>query len=117
MIRIKRAYDPPERSDGVRVLVDRLWPRGLSRQDAQIHEWRRDLAPSDALRKWYGHDPRRWPAFRQRYRRELNERTSELGEIAHRSRRTTITLIFAAKDANRSNAAVLKSVLDRMAGP
>ena len=116
MIRLKRAYDPPSRSDGLRILVDRLWPRGLSKQKARIDEWRGELAPSPALRKWYGHDPKKWPDFRRRYMGELRDKTEELQELAHRARAGTVTLVFATQNAERSNAVVLKSVLERLNG-
>jgi uncharacterized protein YeaO (DUF488 family) len=112
-IRVKRAYEPPARTDGARVLVDRLWPRGLARDRARIDAWIKDVAPSDGLRRWFGHDPGKWPEFRRRYRAELarNPALTELKELA-RSRRT-VTLLFAAKDAEHNNAMVLRDVLQR----
>ncbi len=115
-VRLKRVYDPPDRTDGLRVLVDRLWPRGLSRQSARVDEWRRDVAPTDALRKWYGHDPAKWPGFRRRYLAELKKATPVLRALARQSRRTTVTLVFAARDVEHSNAAVLRSLLERLTG-
>lgn len=114
MIKVKRVYDPPERSDGLRVLVDRLWPRRLSVAKAQIDEWRRDLAPSGALRKWYRHDPEKWLEFRRRYVAELRTKTTELRDLARQSQRRRLTLVLAAKDVEHSNAAVLKSTLERL---
>jgi uncharacterized protein YeaO (DUF488 family) len=94
-------------------LVDRLWPRGLGRRGAPIDEWIRDLAPSDELRRWYGHRPERFEGFRRRYLRELRARRSELSELRRRARDGTLTLLFAARDAERSNAAVLAEALRR----
>jgi uncharacterized protein YeaO (DUF488 family) len=112
-IRLKRAYEPARRADGHRVLVDRIWPRGLARGDARIDEWARDLAPSDSLRRWYGHDPERFEEFRCRYVDELAGRRRRLTELRRRARDGRLTLVFAARDAERSNAAVLASVLRR----
>jgi uncharacterized protein YeaO (DUF488 family) len=110
-LRLKRAYDPPAPEDGYRVLVDRLWPRGVAKKRADIAEWARDLAPSDDLRRWYGHDPDRFEEFRRRYREELADRYERLEELRRRARTETITLVFAARDADRSNAAVLAEIL------
>jgi uncharacterized protein YeaO (DUF488 family) len=95
------------------VLVDRTWPRGLSREDARIDEWARDLAPSDSLRRWYGHELRRFDEFRRRYVQELAGGRDRLAELRRRARGGTVTLVFAARDAEHSNAAVLASVLRR----
>jgi uncharacterized protein YeaO (DUF488 family) len=112
-IRTKRAYDPPARGDGYRVLVDRLWPRGLARERARVDEWMRDVAPSGELRRWYGHRPERFDEFRRRYLRELRARRGELSELRRRAREGTVTLLFAARDAERSNAAVLAEAVRR----
>jgi uncharacterized protein YeaO (DUF488 family) len=112
-IRLKRAYEPAEPADGHRVLVDRLWPRGLSREDARIDEWARELAPSDALRRWYGHEPRRFEEFRRRYVQELGRERGKLTELRRRARAGPLTIVFAARDVEHSNAAVLASVLRR----
>jgi uncharacterized protein YeaO (DUF488 family) len=106
-IRIKRAYEPPAPSDGRRYLVDRLWPRGLSAERLQLTAWRKELAPSDELRRWYGHDPNRFAEFRMRYRLELEAQHPSLAAIAREGRDGTVTLVFGARDAERSNAAVL----------
>jgi uncharacterized protein YeaO (DUF488 family) len=112
-VRVKRVYEPPSASDGYRVLVDRLWPRGLSRDRARIDDWMRDLAPSDELRRWYGHRSERFDAFRERYLRELRGRRGELRELRRRGRTETVTLLFAAREAEHSNAAVLAEALRR----
>ncbi len=116
MIKLKRVYERPSRADGRRVLVERLWPRGLKRADADIAEWLRDIAPSDALRRWYGHDPARWPEFKRRYRAELrtSERRALLETLADRARRGTVTLIFAARDEERNSARVVREELAKM---
>lgn len=111
-IQVKRAYDPPAASDGMRVLVDRLWPRGLKREDAKIDLWLKDVAPSADLRRWFGHDPARWPGFQERYRAELagNAALDELrATVKHHKR---VTLLFAAKDTEHNNAVVLRAVAD-----
>jgi uncharacterized protein YeaO (DUF488 family) len=110
-IHIKRIYEPPAASDGTRILVDRLWPRGVTREEAHIDAWIKDVAPSDALRRWYSHDPEKWPEFRARYIAELkhNPAVAELQDIAPESK--TITLLFAAKDNLRNNATVLQEFL------
>ena len=111
-IRTKRIYAPPEPSDGTRILVDRLWPRGVARDEACIDAWIKDIAPSDGLRRWYSHDPKKWSGFRTRYLAELtqNKAAAELYDIAREA--TTITLLFAAKDIARNNAIVLREFLE-----
>lgn len=113
MIRVKRVYDPPEPADGFRILVDRLWPRGLSRQQARVDLWLREAAPSEALRKWYGHEPSRWPEFKRRYHRELEDRKAALEEIRTRARGGAVTLLFAAADRERNNAVALVEFLEQ----
>jgi uncharacterized protein YeaO (DUF488 family) len=114
MLRIKRAYEPVENADGKRILIDRLWPRGLSKSEAHIDEWLKDLAPSTELRKWFGHDPQKWGEFRKRYIKELSspEKTRLLEDIARRSRRETITLIYSAKDTEHSDVKVLEELIE-----
>lgn len=114
VIRIKRVYDPPDPSDGLRVLVDRLWPRGLKKAEAGIDEWRKDLAPSDALRKWFHHDPRKWEEFRRRYREELRGKIEEVKRLAEEARRGTITLLYSARDEERNQAVVLRELLEEL---
>ncbi|HET6429885.1 MAG TPA: DUF488 domain-containing protein [Phycisphaerae bacterium] len=111
-IRIKRVYEDPSRADGYRVLVDRLWPRGLRKEDARLNEWAKDLAPSDELRKWFGHEAGKWDEFRRRYRRELAGKGDDVAALVHRCPKRTITLLFAARDTDRNNAVVLKEVLE-----
>lgn len=115
-IRVKRAYDPPEPGDGRRVLVDRVWPRGLSRDALRIDAWFRDLAPSSGLRKWFGHDPAKWDEFRRRYTRELEQRPQDLAELVALARAGDVTLVFGARDTAHNNAVALKAYLERRLG-
>jgi len=110
-IQIKRIYEPAVPEDGYRLLVDRLWPRGISRRRAALDGWERDLAPTDELRDWYGHTPDRFDEFAHRYRRELAAHADVLRELRERSRAGTLTLVFSARDSAHSNAAVLADVL------
>jgi len=110
-VRIKRIYDEPQSVDGLRVLVDRLWPRGIRRQRAAIDIWAQDLAPSAQLRQWFQHDPNRWHAFRNRYRKELQEKAADLEALRERSRAQRLTLLYTAKDQVFNHAAVLMEIL------
>lgn len=112
-IRVARVYQPPDPTDGVRVLVDRLWPRGLGKEEAALDEWCKDVAPSPELRRWYGHDPARFPEFRRRYRDELAqpERADALAHLHDLARTGTLTLLTATRDVRISGAAVLAEVL------
>ncbi len=112
MLKIKRVYEKPARADGMRVLVDRLWPRGVAKAAARVDLWRKDVAPSDALRKWFGHDPERWAEFRKRYAAELRKNPA-VAELRALVRRCAVTLLFAAKDEGRNNAVVLAAFLRR----
>jgi uncharacterized protein YeaO (DUF488 family) len=110
-IRLKRAYDPPSAEDGERILVDRLWPRGVSKASAGIDRWLKDIAPSTALRKWFGHDPARWEEFRRRYGAEIRAHAEPLAELRAAARKGPITLVFAARDERHNDAVVLREVL------
>ncbi len=110
-IRLKRAYAPPSDEDGVRVLVDRLWPRGLRKSDAAIDHWLKDIAPSAELRRWFGHDPERWPEFRRRYRAELARKRDMLEELRRIARERPLTLVYAARDELHNDAVVLRDVI------
>jgi uncharacterized protein YeaO (DUF488 family) len=112
-IRQKRVYEPPAPDDGFRVLIDGLWPRGISRERAALDLWARELAPSEALRRWYGHEPERFDEFDRRYRAELAEQRGRLTELRRRARAGRVTIVFAARDAEHSNATVLTDVLRR----
>ena len=115
-IQLKRAYEKPERGDGTRILVDRLWPRGLTKNKAQINLWLKDVAPSTGLRKWFGHDPRKWRAFRSRYRAELKQRGNQLHLINSKAKKGVITLIYSARDQEHNEAVVLKQLLTSRSG-
>lgn len=116
-IRLQRAYDEPSPHGGPRILVDRLWPRGVSREDADLALWLRSVAPSEELRTWYDHDPARWEEFRRRYRSELRTREPELQRLETLAREGPVTLVYAAKDERRNNAVVLREVLrERLVG-
>jgi uncharacterized protein YeaO (DUF488 family) len=114
---LRRAYDPPTRSDGHRVLVDRIWPRGVSKADARIDDWAREIAPSDDLRRWFDHDPRRWDEFQRRYRAELRDREQALDTLARRVDEGRVTLVYGARDGQHNNAVVLRDVLEDRRGP
>ena len=111
-LQVRRVYDPPARSDGCRVLVDRIWPRGLSKEAAKLDAWIKDVAPSSELRKWFGHEPSRWASFKHKYFRELDERGEALAQLLEVCSARTLTLLFAAKDCAHNNAVVLKEYLD-----
>ncbi len=110
-IEIKRAYEKPQSADGYRVLVDRIWPRGISKQDLQLDEWLKELAPSDELRKWFGHEKQKWSGFRQKYRRELQQADDQLEALAARAAEQTVTLVYGAKDTRHNQAVVLQEVI------
>ncbi|KEZ76260.1 DUF488 domain-containing protein [Salinisphaera hydrothermalis] len=113
-IRLKRIYDPAEADDGYRVLVDRLWPRGVAKADARLDAWHRALAPSKALREWFGHDRERWPDFRSAYARELADSDPGLlAELREHAGHEGLTLLYAARDTECNNAVVLKQVLEQ----
>jgi uncharacterized protein YeaO (DUF488 family) len=112
MVKIKRVYNQPEKGDGKRVLVDRLWPRGMKKEDAGLDLWLKDIAPSDELRKWFSHDPSKWQEFRKRYRKELKDKQDMIEDLRKAARRGTVTLLYAAKDADRNNAVVLKEMIE-----
>ena len=113
MVKIKRVYEEPDPRDGLRVLVDRLWPRGLSKERAGVDRWEKQIAPSGELRRWFGHDPERWQEFRARYLVELEGKREAVEEIAGLAKRQGVTLLFAASDAERNNAIVLKEMIER----
>lgn len=110
-IRIKRVYDSADPADGYRVLIDHVWPRGVSRERAQLDEWARELAPSDALRRWFDHDPRRFQEFRSRYSSELSQRAAQLEALRQRSKSGPVTILYAARDTEHNNAVVLAELL------
>jgi uncharacterized protein YeaO (DUF488 family) len=111
-IAVKRVYEPASKTDGYRVLVDRLWPRGLKKEDAALDVWAKDLAPSTALREWFGHDPARWECFRHRYASELDSRASFWKPLAVQAERHRVTLVYGARDEEHNQAVALKMYLD-----
>lgn len=111
MIKLKRAYEKPSGDDGLRVLVERLWPRGLSKERAAVDLWLKDVAPSTELRKWFGHDPARWEEFQKRYREELRENKDAVQELRRKAKGGTVTLVYAARDEEHNGALVLKKFL------
>jgi uncharacterized protein YeaO (DUF488 family) len=112
-VRTKRVYDQQSAADGYRVLIDRLWPRGLSKEKADVDEWARELAPSDELRRWFGHRPERFDEFKRRYTEELRHQRDAVSALRRRARRETVTIVYAARDSEHSNAAVLASIVKR----
>ena len=112
-IQIKRAYEPASPDDGHRVLIDRLWPRGVSRKDAEIDDWIKELAPSSELRQWFGHDPRRFEEFRRRYIEELRDERPRLAALRRRARDGTLTLVYSAQGTEHNDAVVLAEILRR----
>jgi uncharacterized protein YeaO (DUF488 family) len=112
-VRLKRVYDPATSSDGYRVLIDRLWPRGVSRERAQLDEWDRELSPSTELREWFGHEPSRFPEFARRYTEELRPRRPRIAELRRRAREGTLTLVYSAHDVGHNDAVVLADILRR----
>ena len=112
MIRLKRVYEKPSRTDGLRILVDRLWPRGLTKQRAAVTWWLKDVAPSTELRKWFGHAPGKWKQFQTRYRKELRAKKDALELLREKSKTHTVTLLYGARDEEHNEALVLKKVLE-----
>lgn len=112
-VRIKRAYEPAEPGDGYRVLIDRLWPRGVAKDAAHLHEWARELAPSSDLRRWFGHDPERFDEFRRRYLDELAAHEEKVRELRKLARRRTVTLVYGARDETHNDAVVLADLIRR----
>jgi uncharacterized protein YeaO (DUF488 family) len=112
-VRLKRAYEPPSTSDGYRVLVDRLWPRGIRKEAARLDEWEKEVAPSTELREWFGHEPARFAEFSRRYIDELRGKRRRLAALRRRAREGTLTLVFSARDEEHSDAVVLADILRR----
>jgi len=110
-VKVKRAYEPASGSDGTRVLIDRLWPRGVKKTDAKIDEWMKYIAPSTALRKWFGHDPDRWPEFQDRYEAEVRQHPDQLDRLRTLAREGRLTLVFSANDEAHNDAVVLRDMI------
>ncbi len=110
-IRIKRVYEAPDKGDGTRILVDRLWPRGLTKEKAQVDLWLKDIAPSTELRKWFGHDPGKWTEFRKRFRAQLEKNDEQLATLREEAGKGPVTLVYGARDTEHNEAVVLKDFL------
>lgn len=110
-IKLKRAYEPPASDDGTRILIDRLWPRGLKKANAAIDEWMKEIAPSAQLRKWFGHDPERWPEFQRRYKSEIRQHPEQFERLRALAQHGRITLVFSAHDETHNDAVVLRGLL------
>ncbi len=113
-IRLKRAYEAPAKSDGKRILVERLWPRGMRKDALKLDEWAKEISPSPALRKWYGHEPDKWPEFKKRYRAELKAKKQQIALLRALCVQGPVTFVYAAKDEERNSAAVLKGFLEEV---
>ncbi len=112
-IKLKRAYEAPAKSDGKRILVERLWPRGVTKEKAALDDWVKEIAPSPELRKWYDHDPEKWPEFKKRYRKELNANSEEVDRLSEMCKGAAVTFVYAAKDEARNSAVVLKAYIEK----
>ena len=112
MIQLKRVYEKPSRKDGLRILVDRLWPRGLTKERAAVKLWLKDVAPSTELRRWFGHDPAKWKQFQVRYRKELGEKKAALDLLKQTAKEHAVTLVYGARDEERNEAVVLQRLLE-----
>lgn len=113
MIKVKRVYEPPETGDGIRLLVDRIWPRGTKRDSLKLDDWLKDVAPSDILRRWFAHDPAKWDEFRHRYFAELDSKPKIWQGILEIARKGKVTLLYGAREAEHNNAVALKEYLER----
>lgn len=111
VVSIKRVYSEPHKDDGMRILVDRLWPRGLTKEKAKVDLWLKEIAPSNELRKWFGHDPERWPQFEERYRDELKQHSEQLALLREKAARGRVTLLYGARDEEHNEAVVLQRQL------
>jgi uncharacterized protein YeaO (DUF488 family) len=116
MFKLKRVYEPPSPDDGERVLVDRLWPRGMTKEKAAVDVWMKDIAPSTELRKWFDHDPAKWAEFQARYREELEARPERVDELRQKGRQATVTLLYGARNETQNEAVVLKVFLEAAPG-
>ena len=112
-INIKRSYDKPASGDGSRILVDRIWPRGVSKEELKIDEWLKEIAPSTSLRKWFGHDPKKWNEFKKRYFDELENNKDLIKKIIEQTKYSTVTFVYSAKDSEHNNAVALKEYIEK----
>ena len=116
IIRLKRVYEEPSESDGTRILVDRLWPRGLAKERAKVDVWLKEIAPSTELRKWFNHEPVKWPEFKKRYQAEISNNTEALAALERHLANEKVTIVYGAKDEEHNDAVVIKQYLDKKAG-
>jgi uncharacterized protein YeaO (DUF488 family) len=114
VLKIKRVYDPVSQDDGKRILIDRLWPRGIKKEEAHIDEWLKEISPSHELRKWYSHDPSKWAEFKKQYKKELAEKSELLKRIQMEEKRQTVTLLFSTKELRLNNAVALVEILNQL---
>ncbi|HET8736520.1 MAG TPA: DUF488 domain-containing protein [Pricia sp.] len=112
-IKIKRIYEDPSDDDSYRILVDRVWPRGVSKEDAKLDDWKKEIAPSDELRKWFDHDPDKFDEFKKKYRKELEDKTEDIDAIRKQANKHMVTLLYGAKDTEHNQAVVLQKVLEK----
>ncbi len=113
MLRVKRIYEPASKDDGRRILIDRLWPRGITKEHADIDEWLKEIAPSNELRKWFSHDPSKWQEFKRRYAKELEKKQELVETLKSEAKHGRITLVFSAKDSEHNNAVALLEILEK----
>lgn len=113
-VKIKRVYESPQDQDGQRILIDRLWPRGLTKEKARIDLWLKDVAPSTELRKWFNHEPEKWPEFQKRYSKELSNNQTTINELLLKIKKSNVTLVYSAKDELHNDAVLLKSYLEKL---
>lgn len=113
-VKIKRVYELPQDQDGQRILIDRLWPRGLTKEKARIDLWLKDIAPSTELRKWFNHEPEKWPEFQKRYSKELSNNQTTINELLFKIKKSNVTLVYSAKDELHNDAVLLKSYLEKL---
>ncbi|HKN18387.1 MAG TPA: DUF488 family protein [Dissulfurispiraceae bacterium] len=114
MLKIKRIYETALSEDGKRILVDRLWPRGIKKEEAEVEEWLKEIAPSNALRKWFAHDPSKWQEFKKKYAQEIRARSDIMQRLWKESRKATVTLVYSAKDNEHNNAVALKEIIEKL---
>lgn len=111
-LKIKRVYEKPDKADGIRILIDRIWPRGMTKEKAAIDLWLKEIAPTTELRKWFGHDPEKWKEFKKRYKKELKDNTDAVDQVKQQLKKGNITLVYSAKDEAHNQAVVLQEYLN-----
>jgi uncharacterized protein YeaO (DUF488 family) len=114
MLKVKRIYETESSADGRRILVDRLWPRGIKKEEVKVDEWLKEIAPSDELRKWFAHDPSKWQVFKKKYAHEVGGKPDLIQQLRKESRKATVTLVYSAKDSEHNNAVALKEIIEQL---